>query len=93
MPFFEIHYLMGQFNTVTAGYETTSATLFYSVINLALHPAWQRQMQDDIDRIYCGGDLTKWAYTGGVDQLYKSSIDAVVRESKNSSLSTATNRN
>lgn len=63
-------------------HETTGSTLFHCMINLALHPAWQRIVQADIEAIFGHQEPSQWDYRHGLEKLTMSSLDAVVSESK-----------
>ncbi|KAH9207234.1 cytochrome P450 [Leptodontidium sp. 2 PMI_412] len=68
------------FNSLTAGHETTGSTLFHCMINLALHPTWQRKVQDDIDTIFGDLDTAQWSYKEHLEKLKNSSLDATILE-------------
>ncbi|KAL5332080.1 hypothetical protein ACEPPN_001624 [Leptodophora sp. 'Broadleaf-Isolate-01'] len=70
------------FNSLTAGHETTGSTLFHCMINLALHPTWQRKVQGDIDTIFGDLDTAQWSYKEHLEKLKNSSLDATILESK-----------
>ncbi|KAG4439068.1 hypothetical protein IFR05_005459 [Cadophora sp. M221] len=68
------------FNSLTAGHETTGSTLFHCMINLALHPTWQRKVQADIDTIFGDLDTDQWLYKDHLEKLKNSSLDATILE-------------
>ncbi|PVH74797.1 cytochrome P450 [Cadophora sp. DSE1049] len=68
------------FNSLTAGHETTGSTLFHCMINLALHPSWQRRVQADIATIFGDREPSQWDYGDDHEKLTKSSLDATVSE-------------
>ncbi|KAG4422734.1 hypothetical protein IFR04_004082 [Cadophora malorum] len=68
------------FNSLNAGHETTGSTLFHCMINLALHPAWQRRVQADMEAIFGHQEPSQWDYRHDLEKLTMSSLDAAVSE-------------
>lgn len=65
---------------ILAGHETTSNSIHFSIIYLALHPSAQRTLQADLDRILAGRPPSEWDYETYLPQLLSSMAGAVLNE-------------
>ncbi|KAE8443551.1 hypothetical protein EG329_001713 [Mollisiaceae sp. DMI_Dod_QoI] len=68
------------FNSLTAGHETTGATLFYCLVNLAMHPSWQVLIQQELDTLFGDRDPRTWTHAEDMRKLQHSKLDAAVLE-------------
>ncbi|KUJ14500.1 cytochrome P450 [Mollisia scopiformis] len=68
------------FVSLMAGHETTGATLFYTLINLAMYPAWQVEVQRELDAIFGDSGTETWSHGEYMKKLQYSKIDATILE-------------
>lgn len=68
------------FVVMLAGHETTSNSIFFSLIYLAMYPNVQRQVQADVARIFDGRAPDAWSYEHDMPKLYNSMVGAVLLE-------------
>lgn len=76
----ETDILGNAFIFILAGHETTSNSIHFSIIFLALHPPAQRALQTDLDRIFGGKPPEQWDYETYLPQLLNSTAGAVLSE-------------
>ncbi|KAM7223408.1 Cytochrome P450 [Rhypophila decipiens] len=68
------------FIMTVAGHETTANTLHFTLAELAINPAAQRALQQDIDSLFKGSDPSTWNYEQLVNPMLASYIGACVNE-------------
>ncbi|KAI8938993.1 hypothetical protein NX059_004837 [Plenodomus lindquistii] len=68
------------FVLMLAGHETTANTLHFSLIFLAMHWASQRHLQEDLDNIFEGKQISEWKYEEHFQKLFGSMAAAVMNE-------------
>lgn len=74
--------IMGNsFVILLAGHETTANTLHFALVSLATHPAAQRALQADVDRLLGrDSDPRDWGYEAHVNTLMASHVAACMNE-------------
>lgn len=65
---------------IIAGHETSANSIHFSLMFLALHPAIQRSVQDELERIFAGGTISQWDYERDLPQLLSGLLGAVLNE-------------
>lgn len=69
------------FIMLVAGHETTANTLHFTLIQLAAHPAAQRALQADVDRLLGRDtDPREWNYEASINALMASHVAANMNE-------------
>lgn len=69
------------FIILVAGHETTANTLHFTLISLATHPAAQRALQADVDRLLGrDSDPRAWSYEASINALMASHVAACMNE-------------
>lgn len=76
----ETDILGNAFIFILAGHETTSNSIHFSIIFLALHPTAQHALHADLDRIFAGKPPEQWDYETYLPQLLNSMAGAVLSE-------------
>ncbi|KAG7004463.1 cytochrome P450 [Physcia stellaris] len=76
----ETDILGNAFIFILAGHETTSNSIHFSIIFLALHPTAQHALHRDLDRIFAGKPPEQWDYETYLPQLLNSMAGAVLSE-------------
>lgn len=74
--------IMGNsFVILVAGHETTANTLHFTLVELATHPAAQRALQADVDRLLgADSDPLGWEYDAHINALMASRVAACMNE-------------
>lgn len=65
---------------ILAGHETTAGTLHVTLILLALNPAVQIRVQEQLDQIFRGRQVTRWEYERDLPPLFSGVLGAVLNE-------------
>ena len=65
---------------IVAGHETTANIMNFGLVFLAMHPAAQRRLQQDVDGIVGGRAAEEWDYEGTTNALQASMVGACVNE-------------
>ena len=68
------------FIITVAGHETTANTLHFTLVQLAINPQAQRQLQRDVDALLGGTDPATWNYEQVVNPMLASHLGACVNE-------------
>ncbi|KAH8893390.1 cytochrome P450 [Thozetella sp. PMI_491] len=68
------------FIITVAGHETTANTLHFTLVQLAINPALQRQLQKDVDALFGTTDPKTWNYEQNVGPMLASYLGASVNE-------------
>lgn len=69
------------FVILVAGHETTANTLHFTLVELATHPAAQRALQADVDRLLGRtSDPRGWSYEASIGPLLASHVAACLNE-------------
>lgn len=63
-----------------AGHETSANSIYFSIIQLAMAPHYQRLMQTDVDNIVGSKPSSEWSYQADMPRLYNSMVGAVLNE-------------
>ncbi|KAK3326364.1 cytochrome P450 [Apodospora peruviana] len=63
-----------------AGHETTANTVHFTLVYLAMNPAAQRRLQQDIDGLFKGAEPATWDYDKVVNPMLASYIGACINE-------------
>lgn len=68
------------FLMLIAGHETTATTLLLILVELALNPEWQREVQADIDRVFGQRQHDAWNVREDAIKLWNSKVGATINE-------------
>lgn len=72
--------LGNSFVFILAGHETTANTIHYSMLYLALNPAAQRHLQQDLDKQLGIKPIVEWDYEHDLPKLFSGMTAAVMNE-------------
>lgn len=79
-PLTDSEILGNLFVMVLAGHETTANSIHFCLALLAMNPSIQREVQSELDQIFCGRDPTQWNYERDLPVLLNSKLNAVLNE-------------
>jgi cytochrome P450 len=79
-PLSEAEVLGNMFFYVMAGYDTTSTTLSFVFLLLALHPSCQLLLQQQLDQVLGSKPTSEWSMDDDFPRLFRGYLGAVISE-------------
>ncbi|KAJ8122154.1 hypothetical protein ONZ43_g1579 [Nemania bipapillata] len=74
------HIISNAFVLFVAGYETGANIIHFTLLQLANNPAVQRQVQQDVDRIFGGEDPKTWKFNDKINPMAGSTLATAMNE-------------
>ncbi len=65
-----------------AGHETTATVLLIAMIELALNPKWQRQLQQDLDQMFGDRLPSSWDLNADAEKMSGGTVGATINEGR-----------
>lgn len=76
--------LSNLFVMLIAGHETTATILISMMMELALHPDWQHELQIEVDRISADRSISMWSVYEEIKDFQNGRGGATINEGENS---------